>query len=40
MNFFIELLEILQAKNTLNLAQNIINEYDSNHDGKLSVDGK
>ncbi|CAF3156375.1 unnamed protein product [Rotaria sp. Silwood2] len=33
-----ELLEILQANNTISLAQNIIDEYDTDHDGKLSVD--
>ena len=36
----IELLEILQANDTIDLAQNIIDEYDTDHDGKLSADGK
>lgn len=34
-----ELLEILQANDTIDLAQNIINEFDSDRDGKLSADG-
>ena len=34
-----ELLEILQANDTIDLAQNIIDEFDTDHDGKLSADG-
>ncbi len=38
-NSSLELLEILQANDTIDLAQNIIDEFDRDHDGKLSVDG-
>ncbi|CAF3803794.1 unnamed protein product, partial [Adineta steineri] len=33
-----ELLEVLQASDTICLAQNIVEAYDTDHDGKLSVD--
>ena len=40
LNFFlVELLEILRVNDSIDLAQNIINEYDTNHDGKLNIDG-
>ncbi len=39
-NFLLELLEVLHANDTIDLAQNIINEFDTDHDGKLSVEGK
>ena len=36
----LELLEVLHANDTIDLARNIINEFDTDHDGRLSVEGK
>jgi len=38
-NLFLELLEVLHANDTIDLAQNIIDKFDTDHDGKLNVDG-
>lgn len=36
----LELLQVLHASDTIDLAQTIIDEFDTDHDGKLNVDGK
>ena len=39
-HFDLELLQVLHASDTIDLAQTIINEFDTDHDGKLNIDGK
>lgn len=39
MMFNLELLQVLHANDTIDLARTIIDEFDTDHDGKLNIDG-